>query len=388
MASPRHPETYGTLLVGGQRTHQEAHAAALASDPRSRLIAVADEPDVSQARHKLNQALADDYGIPYIRNLDEALDLPDVNTVSMCADVERRGRVAARCARAGKAIFLDKPLAANLEDASEILAAVEESGVPTQMYSFTGLPWAQAAKRCVESGQIGRLRAVHADVLFAKGRSGTNMDPRIRQEAGLPERYTFVEAKREFFDLGVYAIGLCLWLAGSRAQEVTATTANYFFAEHAGVDVEDFGMAAMTLENGVIATATGGRIGYYSHPKGGPHRIVLVGSEGTETFDAWEPHIEVFNAEPLPILPTPHPDDPMSMWRSTQQESGVPSKKGWLALHDEFNWYPHDVKRFLDCLDAGVRPEISAGEAAQWLEVLMASYRSASVGEPAPVEHV
>ncbi len=90
----------------------------------------------------------------------------------------------------------------------------------------------------------------------------------------------------------------------------------------------------------------------------------------------------------MPTLPTPHPDDSMSMCRSTQQASGVPPKKGWIALADEANWYPHDIARFLDCLSTGRSPDIGAREAAQWLEVLVASYRSASLGEPVPVERV
>ena len=109
---------YGVLLISGNRTHQENHAATFHANPKCRLIAVADEPDISEYRAELNKELAKAYDIPYIPNLDEALSRDDVDIVSMCADVERRGRVAVRCAEAGKHLYLDKPLAGSVEDAN------------------------------------------------------------------------------------------------------------------------------------------------------------------------------------------------------------------------------------------------------------------------------
>ena len=73
-----------------------------------------------------------------------------------------------------------------------------------------------------------------------------------------------------------------------------------------------------------------------------------------ETFDAWTPRVEVYNDEPGSVLPTPHPEDPMSMWASTQTASGLPRKQGWVMLADETNWYPQDVRRFVDCLESGL----------------------------------
>ena len=286
------------------------------------------------------------------------------------------------------ALFLDKPLAGSIEAGRAIRDAIRESGAHNQMYSYTGLPWAVAAKECIDSGRIGELRAVHTDVLFAKGRAGTAPEGTVRQEKSPPKQFTFIDAKREFFDLGVYSVGLCLWLAGKRATEVTAITGNHFFAPHVERGIEDFGAVMMQLEDGIVATATGGRIGYYSHPKGGPHKIVVVGTKGTETFDAWTPHIEVSADEPYPTLPPQNPTDPMMMWRSTRTAGGNPAKEAWVALVDESNWYPLDIARFLDSLESGARPDITAEEATGSLEVLLAAYESAARGETVAVERI
>src|SRR5437016_48097 len=93
---------YGILVVTGSHTHQENYAAAFGADKRCKIVAVADEPDVDRRRRELNERLADVLGVPYIPDLAKALALPDVHIVSICAPPERRGRIAVRCAEAGK----------------------------------------------------------------------------------------------------------------------------------------------------------------------------------------------------------------------------------------------------------------------------------------------
>ncbi len=372
----------GVLCIGGLQTHQENHAAGFHADPRSHVVAVADEKEIDDRRRSLNIKLADQYGVPYIEGIGEALGHPDVDVVSMCADVERRHRVAIACARAGKYLYLDKPLASNAVLASTVVDEINDSGVISQMYSFVNTPWAKAAKQCVESGRLGRLLAVHTDILFAKGPGGTSSSSSIRKESPEPERFTFVESKREFFDLGVYPIGLCLWLIGSEPVEVSATTGNYFFEQHERNDTEDFGAVSMSFADDIVATATGGRIGWNSHPAGGPHRITVVGELGAERFDAWEPRVEIYSTKPSPVLPPPHPQDPMGMWRSTQQEAGVPRKTIYKPLADETRWYPDDITAFLDCLESGRLPEMSAARALGPSRVISAAYRSAASRKP------
>lgn len=375
-------KSLGVLCIGGLQTHQENHAAGFNADSRSHIVAVADVAEIDDRRRDLNVRLAAQYDVPYIEGIEEALALPEVDIVSMCADVEFRHNVAIACARAGKILFLDKPLASKAVLAESMVEAVAESGVVSQMYSFVNTPWAKAAKECVDSGRLGRLLSVHADILFAKGPGGTagNNGPRI--ETDEPEQFTFVESKREFFDLGVYPIGLCLWLADDVPVEVSAVTGNYFFEQHERNDTEDFGAVSMSFNNGVVATAVGGRIGWNSHPAGGPHRITVVGEQGTERFDAWEPRIEIYSTAEPPKLPEPHPQDPMGMWRSTQQAAGIPKKTTYAPLADETRWYPDDIEAFLDCLEQGREPVMSAARALGPSKVISAAYRSAASGKP------
>ena len=372
-------EKYGVLLIGGHRSHQENYSRLFAADPRCRLIASSDELDAPSDRVELNCALAEELNLPYIPDLEEALARDDVHIVSLCVETERRGRVGARCAEAGKHLYLDKPLALNPNDAAKIVAAVKRAGVRSQMYTNIHNPPAQAARQALNRGDIGELRAIHCDVLFAKGHPGSAPAGNKRIEKPTVERYTFVDAKREMFDIGVYAVAMVNWLTRKTVKTVYANTANYFFKGHFDRDVEDFGAMALTLEDGVTATVTGGRIGWLSHPQGGIWRLHLVGTRDTLTFDPSKSHLEVFADEPTFQPPPPNPLDPTGMWGSTQTKSTGPPKRHWVSVSDGQG--REDISSFVDCVDNGVESEMNAEMAAQSVAVITAAFQSAASGK-------
>ena len=372
---------YGVLLIGGMRSHQMSHSAVFAANPNCRLVAVAGEAGDPEGRAHLYQQLADDLDLPFIPNLDEALARDDVHIVSSTPAVERRGAVAVRCLEAGKHLYLDKPLVGSMEDADAIVAASERATGRTQMFTQNESPWVKAAKRAIDEGRVGQLRAVHAETLFSKGRAGSVPDGTVRSERETVDRWTFLEAKREMFDVGVYSLAFIHELTGLKFESVYAHTGNYFFAEHAGAGVEDFGAMATTLEGGVTATAIGGRFGWMSHPKSGPQRVVVVGTEGTLTFDAFRPRIEVYNDAPDFTLPPVDPVDPMGMWGASRPDFEPQPKGRWLALYQEHNAMTADVAAFIDCIEQGREPKVNATVAASILEVILAGYVSAARGE-------
>jgi predicted dehydrogenase len=394
-------KTYGVLLVTGLRTHQENYALAFAADPRCRLIAVTDEVDVPPHRAEWDRKFADKMNLPYIPDLDDALARDDVDIVSVCSEHERRGRVAVKCAQAGKHLYLDKPMTCSVADADAVVAAIEKAGVRSQMFSFIYSPWAQAAKKAVEANAVGELVAVHCDMMFAKGNPGTAPLGKQRKQDPHPSSFTFIDSKRELRATGVYAVGLIRWLVGCEVRTVFGVTANYFFAEHAKNDVEDFGLLALTFDSppqpprkrvgNITATVASGRIGWMSHPQGGPNCVYLIGTEGTLKIDAYQPRIEVYADEPQWTKPPIHPEDPMSFWSSTQDEVNTQPKRGWVVLRDEGEDNPltpfikgeslSDASRFIDCIESGRESEMSAKDGAAVVEVLMAGYVSAAKGD-------
>jgi predicted dehydrogenase len=367
---------YGVLLVTGSHTHQENYAAAFAADKRCRIVAVADEADIDVRRKELNERLARALGVPYEADLKKALERKDVQAVSVCAPPERRGRIAVRCAEAGKHLYLDKSLVPKLQEADALVTAVRRAGVRSHMFTMVTQPWARYAKQLLQAGRIGKLLAVHADTFFAKGHAGTAKLDAPRKEEYPPQRHQLVEAKRELDNVGVYPITLVRWLTGKKFRTVYGVTGNYFFQEHQKHNVEDFGLLACTLEDGLPVTIAAGRYGWTSHPAGGVNRVVLVGSERTLVADANRPRLEVYTDETPWVPPNVNPADPMGFWQSTQDEVHTRPKRTWVpAIPADAG---ADVKYFLDCLDSNRESEVSAAEAALATEVLLAGYRSAA----------
>ncbi len=373
-------EKYGVLLLGGHRTHQENYAQHFAQDARCRLIAFADEQGAPAERIALGKSLAEELELPFISDLDAALARDDVHIVSLCTEVERRGRVGAKCALAGKHVYLDKPMALNPDAARRIVDAIARTGVRSQMFSNIHSAWARTVKHALTSGQLGELRAIHCDVLFAKGHPGSAPIGKKRVEKPAVERYSFVESKPEMFDVGVYAVSMVNWLTQRPVETVFGATANYFFAEHHDCDVEDFGALVLNLAGGITATIVGGRYGWQSHPQGGVRKVQLVGTTNTLTFDASAGRLEIFAAEPAFEPPPPHPLDPMGMWSSTQSEIGIRPKQQWVDIGGS-NDGAQEFSAFIDCIEQGIESEMNAEFAAQSVEIISAGYCSAANGE-------
>ncbi len=382
-AVPRRPKAqappYGVLLVAGDHTHQPGYARALAADKRCRLIGLTDEADVTPRRKRLNAQLADRLGIPFLPNLQQALHREDVQIVSICAEPARRGRIVVQAAKAGKHLYLDKPLAGSLRDADDIQTAVTEAGVVNHMWSQVRSDVAFRMRQTVQSGQLGELTAFHADLCFAKGPAGTASLDKPRQETPVPQRYELTDSKRELSNVGVYPLVSLLWLTGRKVRRVAATTGNYFFKEHQQNNMEDFGQMLLELDGGLVASISVGRTGWRSYRSGGLNRTCLIGTKETVVFDAHRPRIALWaDVEPW-TAPQRDPEDPMGMWGTPKTEEFTPRPRQSWTLPAGLP-RTSDVAYFLDCIEQGRESDALATLAAAATEVLLAGYHSAATG--------
>ena len=370
------PARYGLLIVAGNLTHQENYSRALAADPRVRLVGLTDESEIPARRRELNLALADELGIEYLEPYARALARDDVDLVCLCPEPERRARMTVAAARAGKHVYVDKPLCATVEEAREVVAAVEASGVRSQMFSLVRSPVGRRCSELVSSGQLGSLVGLHAELLFAKGISGTADLGQPRREQATADRFSWVDSKRELFCVGLSPLVLFEWLTGRRVEAVEAATANYFFGEHQANGAEDFAALLVGLEGGLEATITVGRSGGSSHPSHGIHQVHLVGTDAVATVDAFRPRLEIFSDAAAWCQPrTPHPEDPMGFWSSTQDAGGVEPKTDWWPLAEGAT---ADAEYFLDCLDGDRESDVPVTMGAHAVEAILAAYEAAA----------
>ncbi len=367
---------YGVLIVTGGMTHQENYALGFQQDSRCRVLAVTDEAEVDERRARLNQKLADQLKVPYVRDLGEALARPDAQVVSICTEHHRQGRVSIRCAEAGKHLYVDKPLAGNLEEARRLEEIVKRRQLKTQMFTQVWTAASQRARRLVAGGRLGDLRAIHCDLLFAKGYA-KDLPLAQRHENPRPDLFLVPDAKREMFNIAVYSLALARWLTGRRAfQSVRAVTGNYFLEENRRRDFEDFGAMAVNLAGGVALTVSAGRTGWRSHGAGGHIRTKLFGTKGSAFVDAYAGRGEICaDGQPQWQSPPVNPEDPMAFWASSdQRKTGGPE---WFTAAAPL---PSDQSRFIDSLEKGREAEVTIADGVRVLEVLFAAYRSAAAG--------
>ena len=190
----------GVILAGGARSHQENYAAAFAA-AGCHLLAVAVADGLDEAEMSRHAELAQSLALPLLP-LDQAVALPGATIASSCVSLAHRARVAAICAEAGLDLYLDKPLAGSAADAEAIAATVRTTGVRAQVFSHVTAPWACAARTAIAEGRVGRIVALHADMLMAKGTPDT-LPSKIRQEHA---RFAYLEGdivKHELTDMGV-----------------------------------------------------------------------------------------------------------------------------------------------------------------------------------------
>jgi len=371
------PPPYGVLLVAGDHTHQSNYAPLFAADPRCRLVGLTDEPNLTPRRKELNEQLARTLKIPLLPDLQQALARDDVHIVSICAEPMRRGEIILAAAKAGKHLYLDKPLAATRDDLQQIATATLNSNTVHHMFSLVRSATATRARQWITSGELGEVVAAHFDLHFAKGHAGTAKLGTPRSESASPDCYERAEAKRELTNVGVYPLVLLLWLLEARVEAVYATTGNFFFREHHELDMEDFGQVLLWLEGGRVSTISVGRTGWRSHPAGGVNRVMLVGTKRTAIVDAHRPRVEAWTDAESWTAPLRNPADPMAMWSGSLTGTyAARPKLAWATPDDAAA--EEDVKFFLDCVEQGRKSDVPVELAGRASEVLLAAYQSAA----------
>ena len=80
----------------------------------------------------------------------EVVSRPDVDLVDICTPGDSHAAIAIAAARAGKAVFCEKPLANSVREAEAMLAAVEKAGVAHMVcHNYRRAPAVVLAKRRV-----------------------------------------------------------------------------------------------------------------------------------------------------------------------------------------------------------------------------------------------
>lgn len=274
--------------------------------PRFELVVACDDPHLPQWAHERNQQFADSRKIPYVHDVEKALDDFKVDAVVVSSEVERHCDLSIRAARLGKHVIQDKPMAIRRADAERLVEEIERSRVKFLMWNRDFFPAVMHAKEQIDAGAVGTPYAVHVDFYFAKD-AGV---PKGTRQPGYPPINWFNHQIASHVDgsdgglgptplgelgiEGIYPLGYMRLLTGARVRRVFARSASFFHQLYADNEAEDLASVSLEMEGGLIGSLALGRIGLASHPSGGEIKLHVLGSEGALVIGESRPEVGIY----------------------------------------------------------------------------------------------
>ncbi len=144
--------------VVGAGTISRTHLAGVSKNPRTELTAVCDL-DEQAARER-----AREFGTMAVTDLTEILD--ELDAIHVCTPAQTHFDIARRAIEAGVAVVLEKPATVTVEEVTELEALAESHDVPvTVIHNHLFYPAVRQARRLIENGEIGQVRAIN--VIYA-----------------------------------------------------------------------------------------------------------------------------------------------------------------------------------------------------------------------------
>ncbi|THF75516.1 Gfo/Idh/MocA family protein [Cohnella fermenti] len=113
------------------------------------------------------KAAADKFGWEgYETDWRKLVERDDIDFIDINAPSDAHKEITLAAIAKGKHVFCEKPLALNLADAREMLAAAEQAGVKHGIcFNYRFLPAVQLAKKIIDSGKLGEIHHYRATYL-------------------------------------------------------------------------------------------------------------------------------------------------------------------------------------------------------------------------------
>jgi predicted dehydrogenase len=167
---------------------QHVHLPNFATMPQAELIALA------ELRPRLARAVADHYRVSkVVSSHRELCDDPEIEAVGISADYSVQGNIAADCLRAGKHVFMEKPMAVSIGQAKDILAAEREGKARLMVgymkrYDPANLMMRDTIREWRKSGRMGRLIYLRAHGFCGNWTAGRDRSAIIATDEPMPAK--------------------------------------------------------------------------------------------------------------------------------------------------------------------------------------------------------
>ena len=223
----------------------------------------------------------------FATNWQDLVQDPEIDVVDICTPNDSHCKIAIAAARAGKAILCEKPLARNLAEAKQMVAAVKTSRVTNMVcYNYRRIPAIALARQMIQRGEIGEI--LHFRARYAQD---WIIDPKFPLVWRLQSDRAGSGALGDIFshivDLGRHLVG--------EITEVCALTETFVKqrplvgragrARRATVDVDDAVTTIGRFRNGAVASLEATR---FAPGRKNSITLEINGRDGSLYFDLEE----------------------------------------------------------------------------------------------------
>ncbi len=327
----------GVAFIGAGRMGL-THAQTLGNIATAKAIVVADA-NLEAAQRGQTLARAERAST----DIEAAIHDPAVEAVMIVTPTDTHAKLIQMAAKAGKAIWCEKPIALTLEETKATLEVVKAAGVPCQIgFQRRFDPGYIKAKQLIEEGKLGKL-----ETFRSLGRDTYLPNPNnIRPGGG-----TFLDMTVHDFDLARFLIGEVLEVSAWGA-----VLAHEMFAEAEDCDTA---VCMLRFENGVLGVVESAR-----HSNWG-----------------YDIRTEVAGAEGKVVIEAPH-KTPLQHFTGFQNQTDV-----YINFPDRFaDAYRIQMEAFFAALKSGTTPSPGPEDALETLKICLAAKQSWQQGKPIKVQ--
>ncbi|MFF4209164.1 Gfo/Idh/MocA family oxidoreductase [Streptomyces sp. NPDC001796] len=328
-------------LVGAGRMGS-FHAETLAHRlPGVRLAAVAD-PAPGAARR-----LADRLGCPTAHTeIGELLADPAVDAVVIATPARTHAGLVEAAARAGKAVYCEKPMAVTLAEADRAVAAAAEAGTVLQVgFNRRYDPGFRAAHEKIAAGAIGTPQLLRS----------LTRDPKLADPARIPPWTIFLETLIHDFDT------LRFLNPGAEPVEVFAWADALIRPDFKDRGLLDTAMVTIRFGDGALATAEASFQAVYGYDVRGE----VLGSAGMlTTGDLRRTHLTAYGPDGIAAECVAYDQD---------------------LFHDA---YIAELADFADSVRTAGTPSVTGEDARAALVIALAAIRSVETGGPVRISDI
>jgi predicted dehydrogenase len=250
----------GVALVGVAHIHTPGFIKLLKTREDVTVKSVWDH-DSSRAAKAATEA-----GARAVSDLHQIWSDPEITAIVVCSETNRHLDLVLAAARAGKHMFVEKPLGITARDSVTMAKAIEQAHLLfTTGYFMRADPKHIFLKEQVDKGHFGKITRVRGSNCHS-GSLGGWFDTDYRWMAD-PK----IAGVGAFGDLGTHKLDILMWLLG----DVDSVTADVRSVTGRYENCDETGEALLRFKSGVIGTLAAGWVDVED-----PVQLLISGTEG------------------------------------------------------------------------------------------------------------